>query len=220
MRLVQIGFLLIAIGLFGAQAVAEELQPDASDSFYFLDIPPVTGASKFKQEVADAPSSISIVTADEIKRFRYRTIADVLAGARGFYATNDLNYQYAGARGFSIPGDYNTRLLVVIDGVPAQDSLSQAAGIGYDFPVDLALIDHIELIRGPGSALYGSGAFFGVINVITRKGRHIRGLEVEAGGGSYQSYSGRITYGQRFDNSSELLLSADGLQSNGRENIY
>ena len=44
--------------------------------------------------------------------------------------------------------------------------------------------------------------------------------EVEAGGGSYQSYSGRITYGQRFDNSSELLLSADGLQSNGRENIY
>ncbi|MBI5589077.1 MAG: TonB-dependent receptor plug domain-containing protein, partial [Deltaproteobacteria bacterium] len=77
---------------------------------------PVFGASKFEQKTSNAPSSITIVTSDDIQKYGYRTLADLLRSVRGFYVTYDRNYQYAGIRGFGIPGDYNSRILIQIDG--------------------------------------------------------------------------------------------------------
>ena len=73
-----------------------------------LKVATVYGASKFEQKVTDAPSAVSIVTSDDIKKFGYRTLADILRSQRGFYITNDRNYQYVGiaaflARAITIP---------------------------------------------------------------------------------------------------------------------
>ena len=121
----------------------------------------------------EAPASVTIINKDEIKKYGYRNLADILRSVRGFFVTNDRNYQYLGVRGFNRPGDYNTRILLLVDGHRLNDGLYDQAPIGYDFPVDIDLIDRVEVIRGPSSSIYGTNAFFAVVNVITRNGREL-----------------------------------------------
>ena len=69
------------------------------------------------------------------------------------------------------------RRLLLIDGHRANDNIYHQAGLGTESVIDVDLIDRIEVIRGPSSSLYGTNAFFGVINVITKRGRDVRGVE-------------------------------------------
>ena len=158
----------------------------------------VYGASKFLQNVSDAPASVTIVTADEIERYSYRTLAEILASVRGFYVIYDRNYTYVGVRGFSRPGDYNARILFLIDGHRHNDDIYDGSDVGTVFPLDIGLIDHVEIIRGPGSAVYGTGAVVAVVNVVTRRGRDLNGLEISGQGGSWETYKVRMSYGKRF----------------------
>ena len=162
----------------------------------------VYGASKYEQKLMEAPASVTIINQDEIKKYGYRNLADILRSVRGFFVTNDRNYQYLGVRGFNRPGDYNTRILLLVDGHRLNDGLYDQAPIGYDFPVDIDLIDRVEVVRGPSSSIYGTNAFFAVVNVITRNGRELggksHGLEASADGGSFYSYKGRLTYGNQW----------------------
>ena len=135
-----------------------------------LPIDSVFSASMYMQKVTEAPSSVTIVTADEIRGFGHRTLADILRSVRGFYVTYDRNYSYLGVRGFSRPGDYNARVLLLIDGHRLNDNVFGSALLGSEFPLDVELIERIEIIRGPSSSLYGTSAFFAVINVITKRG--------------------------------------------------
>ena len=87
-----------------------------------LEVEVVSTASKFPQEVREAPASITVITADDIRRYGHRTLADVLRSVRGFYTTYDRNYSYVGMRGFARPGDYNTRVLLLDRRTPAERS--------------------------------------------------------------------------------------------------
>src|SRR5207249_9458198 len=91
----------------GAAGSSEEM-------ILFQELPSVFGASKYEQKPGEAPASVSIVTADEIQKYGYRTLADILGSVRGFFTTYDRNYTYAGVRGFDRPGDYDTRILLQI----------------------------------------------------------------------------------------------------------
>lgn len=184
-----------------------------------LKVEKVYGVSKFEQVVTEAPASVSVVTADEIKRYGWRTLADVLRATRGFFTSHDRNYSYIGMRGFNRPGDYNTRVLLLLDGHQINDVIYESAAIGTEFILDLALIDRIEIIRGPSSSLYGAGAFFGVINVISRSGRELNGVELGASAGSDRAGTGRISYGKAFEGG-EILLSASGLTSRGNDALF
>jgi iron complex outermembrane receptor protein len=185
-----------------------------------LRIDSVYAASRHSQKVTDAPSSITIVTSDDIRRFGYRTLADVLRSVRGFYITNDRNYSYLGVRGFSRPGDYNARVLLLVDGHRLNDNIFGAALIGTEFPMDVDLIDRVEIIRGPSSSLYGSNAFFAVINVITRRADTLNGVEIQSSLASFGSPKVRASYGRRFAAGSELLLSATRFTSQGERELY
>jgi outer membrane receptor for ferrienterochelin and colicins len=190
------------------------------ESILFQEIPSVYGASKYEQKVTEAPSSVTIITADEIKKYGYRTINDVLQSVTGLYVTNDRNYSYLGIRGFNRPGDYNTRVLLLIDGHRMNDNVYDEALYGTEGPIDVDLIDRVEIIRGPSSSLYGTNAFFGVINVITKRGRDIKGLELSTEIGSYDSYLARVTYGNRFQNGMELFLSGSWYDSQGHSSLF
>ncbi len=179
----------------------------------------VYAASKFAQKTTDAPASVSIVSKDEIKRYGYRTLADVLQSLPGFYASYDRNYAFLGTRGLSL-GDFNSRMLLLIDGHRINNNLTDGAALGTDFILDLDLIDRVEVIRGPGSVLYGNNAFFGVINVITRKGGRVDGGEVSGEYGSFNSYKARGTVGQSFTNGVELLLSGTFYGSDGPQELF
>jgi iron complex outermembrane receptor protein len=190
------------------------------ESMLFMDIPSVYSASKYEQSVTEAPTWVSIVTADEIRKYGYRTFDDILGSVPGFYTSNDRNYNYLGVRGFSRPGDYNTRVLLMLDGVRTNDGLSDAAAIGRELLVDVDLIDRVEISRGPGSSLYGANAFFAVINIITKRGRDLQAPEVAASYGSHDSKEGRFSYGERLDNGVEVLLSGTKFDSDGDDRLY
>ncbi len=185
-----------------------------------IEVATVYAASKYKQKVTEAPSSVSIVTANDIKKYGYRTLADILRSIRGFYVTYDRNYSYLGSRGFSRPGDYNSRYLIMVDGLRLNDAVYDTASIGTEFVLNVDLIDRVEVIRGPGSSLYGSNAFFGVINVITKRGRDFSGVEVSGEGASHDTYKSRVSYGNLFKNGMEMLVSASYYDSNGRSRLY
>jgi len=146
-----------------------------------------------------------VVTAEEIQQNGYRTLADILRSVRGFYVTSDRTYSFLGVRGFGLPGDYNTRVLLMIDGHRSNDNIYDQAMLGTEFPLDVDLIERVEVIRGPSSSLYGSNAFFAVINVITKRGHDINGLELSFDAGSFDSFKGRASYGGKFKGAQTLL---------------
>ena len=185
-----------------------------------LDVPTVYGASKYEQRVTDAPASVSIVTAEEIKKYGYRTMADILRSVPGFYVSSDRNYSYLGVRGFNRPGDYNTRVLMLLDGHRLNDNVYDQAAIGNDFPLNIDLIEQVEIIRGPSSSLYGSSAFLGVINVVSRQGKDLKGVEVAVSGGSQETYQGEVSYGNKFDNGMEALVSGTAFTSSGEQQLF
>ena len=209
--------------VYGAGPAPKTEPPDLTElsieELMEIEIADVSGASKFGQKVTEAPSSISIVTASDIKKYGYRTLADILQSVLGFYTSNDRTYSYAGVRGFSRPGDYNTRLLLLVNGHRINDSIYNQAFIGTEFPLDVDLIDSVEIIRGPSHSLYGSNAFLGVINVKTRTATDIDGLEISGEAGSYHTYKERASYGREFSNGAQVLLSGTHFDSKG-QNLY
>ena len=197
-----------------------EFNLSATDQLLFDEIPSVFSASKHEQKVTDAPAKISIVTAEEIARYGYQNLADIMSSLPGFHISNDRNYSYLGVRGFSIPGDYNTKILLLINGHRLNDNIYDSMYLDTTFPLDLDLVERVEVVRGPASSIYGSNAFFGVVNVITKSGRDLQGVQVAATAGSYQSYKGRLSYGQRFHNGFEVLFSASVFDSDGKSRLY
>jgi iron complex outermembrane receptor protein len=202
--------------------VAQAAEPAAAaeEMLLFQDIPSVFSASKYEQKVTEAPSAVSIVTAEEIKKYGYRTLADLLRSLRSFYVTYDRNTTIVGVRGFNRPGDSNSRILLLVNGHRVNDNIFQAASTDTAFLLDVDLIDRVEVVRGPSSSLYGTSAFFAVVNVITRRGRDLRGTEVAAEAGSQETWQGRLSYGERFAGGLEMLVSGTRYESDGNGRLY
>ena len=209
--------LLMVCNLADAAEAAPDLLKLELEELMEIKVAVVYGASKFEQKVTEAPASVSIITSDEIKKYGYRTLADILKSVRGFYVNYDRNYHYAGIRGFARPGDYSTRFLLLVDGHRINDNVYNQAAIGTDFILDVDIIERVEVIRGPGSSLYGSNAFLGVINVITKRGRNIGKVEASGEGRSFETYKGRLTYGNQFKNGLEILLSGSAYDTQGQD---
>jgi iron complex outermembrane receptor protein len=138
----------------------------------------VVTASKYIQSSAEAASSIGVITAAEIKQFGYRTLGEALNSQRGMYQSNDKNYLYIGSRGFSRPTDYNNRIVIMIDGHIMNEVVYGSAFMGNELGINLDNIDKIEIIRGPGASVYGSGAMLNIINVIMKKGDETIGMAI------------------------------------------
>lgn len=205
--------------LFADEADIDALMLNADESALFADIPSVYSASKHEQPITDAPASVSVVTDDEIKKYGYRTLTDILNSLKGVYTTYSRVYNRVGVRGFNRPGDYNTRLLVLVDGHRTNDNLVDYSAIGTEFLIDIDDIKRVELVRGPASSLYGSNALFGVLNVITKRGRDIEGLGVTGSAGNQDTFEGKMRYGRRWDNGAELYMSGSHYQSAGIKNF-
>lgn len=211
--------LLLGGGLRGEEAGARVLSLSLEE-LGSIKIDTVFAASKFSEKVIDAPNSVTIVTREEIQRFGYRTLNEVIRSVRGFDVLNDRNYGYVGVRGFNELDDYGSHVLLLINGHRMNDPVTESVAGDTDGLLDTDLIERIEFIRGPGSAIYGSNAFLGVINVITRTGGDVNGTEASVSYGSFNSASGRVTFGKKFANGIELLLSGTNALSDGQSRLF
>jgi iron complex outermembrane receptor protein len=181
-----------------------------------MDIP-VFGASKYEQRIANAPASVTIVTADDIQKYGYRTLSELLRSVPGFYVSYDRAYSYSGIRGFGQTGNYNTRILIQLDGHRVNDNIYNQGFIGTESIIDLDLVDKVEIIRGPGSSLYGSNAFFGVINIHTKKTKDFGQPGAAVSYGSFDTLKGRLSYGRQFESGADLAISGSSLYSKGQD---
>lgn len=178
----------------------------------FLDLTTVVeGASKYQQKVSEAPASVTIITADDIRRYGWRNLGDVINSVRGFHSLNLYRYTQPRVHGL----DGNVHILTLIDGIRINDPLYEISYWDNTFPVDLDLIKKIEIIRGPGSSMYGSNAFLAVVNIITKGGEDVGGGEVAGALGSHDAYQGRATWGRKLTQDVEVLVSGDQLRDAG-----
>lgn len=191
-----------------------------SEQAFFDEIPSVYGAAKYDQKVHEAPAAVTIITAEQIRKYGYRNFAQILDGVPGLFTTTDRNYGYLGIRGFNRPGDYTSRVLLLIDNHRLNDGVYDQGGAGTETPIDVDLIDRVEIIKGPGSSLYGTNAFFGVVNVITKRGRDLKGAEVSGETSSFNTHRGRLSYGNKFSNGLEVLLSGSYSDSEGHRELF
>jgi len=180
----------------------------------------VVGASKYKQKQSQIGAAVSVITRQEIKAFGWRTLDQALATLPGVYVTYDRQFTYLGVRGFGLPGDYNTRVLVTINGNRVNDPIFDSGPSGREFPLDMDLVERIEFIPGPGGAVYGQNAMFAVVNIVTRTGAEVNGAEAAVGYQEPQSLiEGRASWGARLNNGVDVLMSVSGMNSQG-QNLF
>ncbi|MCX8049647.1 MAG: TonB-dependent receptor [Methylohalobius sp.] len=191
--------------------------PWAQDEYglLFAEAPEVVTASRYLEPGQVAPASMEVITSQDIRRFGWRTLAEAISSLAGFQMTYDRAYGHLTVRGVHLPGEFGSRLLVLIDGHRLNENLQDYAGLDSDFPIDLDDVARIEVVRGPASALYGSSAMLAVIQIITKRGADLEGVRLGAEAGSFGAYQGKLTGGLS-RNSAEAYLSASLWRRDGR----
>jgi iron complex outermembrane receptor protein len=190
----------------------------------------VVGAAKREQSLGNVASAVTVISGDRIRRFGYRTVGEAIAAVAGVYLEDNRLVQSVGIRGLNIPGDFNTRILVLIDGATVNEAWGSFAGVGYDTFVSIEDVARIEVIRGPVSSVYGANAFFGIINIVTRGAAEtpaawgtigvnsINGEVASAGfatGNVHRQVRGTVQLMNRFGETTDLTGVGTNLSSDG-----
>ncbi len=176
-------------------ALAEEY---TTETIWFGSGEEVAITTRHETKVSKAPGIVTVITAEEIKNLGYRTLADVLRTVPGFeiLKKGDFGIVVPAVRGLGTSGSAN-RIRLMIDGHLMNDPLRGGAFTEFDdLPVEN--IKKVEIIRGPGSAMYGENAFSAVINVITLNEKDLDGVKVSSGYGSFDTYEENVVFGKTY----------------------
>ncbi|MEZ4299522.1 MAG: PEGA domain-containing protein [Polyangiaceae bacterium] len=221
---VSVGKRTVTVTLRGYAPVEKEVivKPNQQSELLDLKLVPlrqVAAASRFTENIEDAPSSVTIIDRQELRAFGYPTIYEALRGIRGVAVGYDRVYASAAIRGLGDTNDYGNRLLVLQDGTVMNDNILYQSFIGSDGRADLEDVDRIEVVRGPGSLVYGTGAMSGVVNLVPRaKDDESR---VHIGGGTYDNSvaHGRAGFHLNFNKgkTAGMWASVSGARSDGIE---
>jgi iron complex outermembrane receptor protein len=213
--------LMLSAGLVSAQEAPKPTNVSAELS-EILNTDQIQAASKKMQDASSAPADAVILRSSELRALGYRTLGDALGGVVGFRTNEDHAYQGLAVRGLYVLGDQNTRVLVLLDGHalnnPAEVGSSK---VGQDFGLPMELVDHIEIVRGPASSLYGNNAFMALVNVVSvdaASSRHssIEGAIGMGSGGTFDAWvdGGGTLGGVKFS------LMASGFERRGVSQVY
>lgn len=195
--------LLVPVATLAADQQEQEVQafkeafgsgPQEED-FYRTDRLLVS-ATKHLMDVSQAPAIATVVTANDIRLMGARTLLDVLERIPGINVTRN-HYSVYSIEIRGIKAVRQNKIKFMVDGHTVN---MPTVGEPFWTIEDIApeQVERIEIIRGPGSALYGANAFTGIINVVTMRGNDINGTQVSAGGGSFDSGRANILHGKRY----------------------
>ncbi len=147
----------------------------------------VTTASKVSEEIFDAPAIVSVITRLEIEKFGANNLLEVVERVASVYVTGSffLPQNYISIRG-DLSAEYNHHVLILINGRPSRETAFGGIDMPIFFGIPLGIVEKIEVIRGPGSVLYGTNAYSGVVNIITATKRNDKTL-LQASIGSFGS---------------------------------
>jgi len=182
-----------------------------------MDIPVTRVATGSPAPLNRAAAIVTVITAEDMRRTGAMDIEDALMSVPGLYVGRS-EQGYAPTYIFrGIYGSLNPQALLMINGLP-QKSLptGNKGNVWGGLPIES--IDRIEVIRGPGSALYGADAFAGVINVITKTSKDIEGVQSGIRGGSFNTYDAWVQYGGNVANW-DVMVSLEAGTTDGHKEI-
>ena len=192
-------------------------QSSEPESILFDTPPAVETAALYTQTLKEAPADVTVITRQQIRAYGYRTLAEALSNVRGFFTSSDTAVQFLGVRGFNLPGDYNTRVLVMLNGHYLTDSVFGAMYLfGQDFGLDMDLVQRIEVVRGPSSALYGSNGMLATINIFTTAPADSSKATSSVDFGSFGSRRTNAAGAWYLGRGANLLLSGSAFDTAGR----
>lgn len=174
----------------------------------------VITASKMEEHVDKTIATTTVITQDDIAHIGARNLIDVLRLVPGIGITQTQ----IGIREIEVRGVktlISEKVQIMLNGHPLDHNLQNAGStwVYDDLPVDT--IKRVEVVRGPGSALYGANAFLAVINIITQNAKDLNGVHTSAGWGSFDTQQYRASWGKQFDNTAEAALHFNFTDTNG-----
>lgn len=175
----------------------------------------VTTATKTNESIEKSGAAVTVVTEKQIEDMGARNLMDVLKRVAGL-SIGQFNVGGASVEVRGVKTDYSEKVLFLIDGHPLNNNLVNGGSTWSfnNFIVDD--ISRVEIVRGPGSALYGANAFVAVINIITKSGAEADGLEGALTTGEHNTWSGNLLYGYK-NNQTELSINLNGYDTDGFE---
>lgn len=215
-------FVLLFFAGYALSRANEELADNSADGTSLEDLLsiPIITASKYEQKMNETPASVTVITKQNIRENGYRTITEILNNEIGFFIADDREYTYIGLRGFMVPGSYNNKILILLDGHKLNGNVFGNCDIDNEYAINLNNVEKIEIIKGSGSAVYGSNAVFAVINIITRTSKQINDFEANLNYGSYNTYSLGLNYGNYFSEDFSISVSGKYGHSDGRNFLF
>ncbi len=217
MQLIRVLSLTTCASLFCFLANAEDLsQEDELDILYggeeFISL--ATGSS---QRISRAPAVASVITAEDIKAIGATDLDQVLETVPGLHVSRNVSHYNPIYTIRGITSDANPQVLVLINGIPITNLFVGDRGqVWGGMPVKN--ISRIEVIRGPGSALYGADAFSGTINIVTKSAEEIDGTQVGGGAGSFDTQRAWLLHGSS-KNGLDVAFSFQYLHTDGQREI-
>lgn len=167
--------------IFTEQIIAED---DVTELILFGN--EVIGVTKFKQPLFEAPSSVSVFNSEQITNLGITKLSELLRLVPGIYITeSERHLEKIFIRGVGTSSSYNDKILLLLDGIPQREIFFGHAFIDEYLPVEN--IEKIEVIKSPSSSLYGTNAFGGVINIITKKPDKLKSSSISLGLGSSEA---------------------------------
>jgi iron complex outermembrane receptor protein len=208
-----VGVLALNSSVF-AETLAEHDSLEKELAYLAAERKVVFTASKIEEHVDKSVATTTIITQDDIAHIGARNLIDVLRLVPGIGITQtQFGWREIEVRG--VKTLLSEKVQIMLNGHPLDHNLQNAgsAWVYDDLPVDT--IKRVEVVRGPGSALYGANAFLAVINIITQSAKDLNGLHTSAGWGSFDTQQYRASWGRQFDNSAEAALHFNFTDTNG-----
>ena len=195
------------------ESTDQSAPPVTNELLMFFEEKDLETATKRATSLRKAPAIATIITAEEISNMGARNLLDILKMVPGFgVSLNEYGSPMVEVRGIRTP--LNEKILLMIDGHSLNKNFT-GSGLFAEAEVPVEHIKQVEVVRGPGSALYGSNAFVATINVITRDAEEIDGLELKAGGGTFDTYKANAVGGATIGDKFNVVASVDQYGTHG-----
>ena len=211
--------LLIILSPFYLYSQSDEDTTDTTFSFEDLLSIEISGDVKYNEVIKQSGNSITIITADDIKKKGFLSFNDILNYVSDFTISSDRMWTFIGTRGITFPSSYGTRLAISIDGNPLLDYTFASILNSSVLEISLEFIERVELISGPPSLRYGPNGMLGAINIVTKEGKDLDGGVVKASVTHTGETNLDFTLGNKWSNGLDIMFSYRGIYNPGSK-IY
>jgi outer membrane receptor for ferrienterochelin and colicins len=192
-------FLIISITEINAQNNAADLESLLNTK--------VSAVSKYWQSKSEAPATITIISSHDIEMYGFSSLAELLRIVTGFFMGDNSNADYFNVQNFSRPTDYMNRVLLLVNGHTINDNMYGGSYINGDLALSMKSIDRVEIVKGPGSVLYGSSAMIAIVNVITKEKNLLSSFNSSVEMGSLGRHQGSFNLSEKLFDGFDLFLS-------------